>query len=113
MNLFDHLVGGREQRRRHSEAEHPGGLGVDDQFELRRLHHRQVRGLRALEDAAGINAEFRPSTICGLTPPFHPQPPAPAGAHDDIGGFLFPAQETKCFACCDLRSLPTAALLRK
>jgi hypothetical protein len=23
---------------------------VDDQLELRRLHHRQVRGLRALED---------------------------------------------------------------
>ena len=23
---FDHLVGGREQRRRHGEAEHPGGL---------------------------------------------------------------------------------------
>ena len=33
--LFDHLVGGREQRRRHREAEHPGGLGVDDQLEFR------------------------------------------------------------------------------
>jgi hypothetical protein len=27
--LFDHLVGEREQRRRHGEAEHPGGLGVE------------------------------------------------------------------------------------
>jgi len=27
---FDHLVRGSEQCRRHGEAEHPGGLGVDD-----------------------------------------------------------------------------------
>ena len=55
---FDHLVGGREQRRRHGEAEHPGGLEVDDQLELGRLHDRQVRRLRALEDAAGIDADL-------------------------------------------------------
>ncbi len=36
------------------EAEHPGGLGVDDQLELARLHDRQVRGLGALEDAARV-----------------------------------------------------------
>jgi hypothetical protein len=29
---FDHLVGGREQRRRHSEAEHPRGLGVPSRW---------------------------------------------------------------------------------
>jgi hypothetical protein len=34
-NSFDHLVGGREQRDRHGEVEHPGGLGVDDQLEIR------------------------------------------------------------------------------
>jgi uncharacterized protein YigE (DUF2233 family) len=28
--LLDHLVGDREQRRRHGEPEHPGGLGIDD-----------------------------------------------------------------------------------
>ena len=28
--LFDHLVGEREQRRRHREAERPGGMVVDD-----------------------------------------------------------------------------------
>src|SRR3984893_9296294 len=30
---------------------------VDDELEPRRLHHRQVRWLRALEDAAGICAD--------------------------------------------------------
>src|SRR6266516_4480762 len=50
-NSFDHLVGGSEQRRRHVEAEHPGGLGVDDQLELAQLFDRQVRRLCALEDA--------------------------------------------------------------
>ena len=46
--------------RRHGEAEHPGGLGVDDQLELARLHDRQVRRLGALEDAAGIDADLTP-----------------------------------------------------
>jgi len=32
---------------------------IDDQFELRRLHYRQVRRLRALEDA--IDVAGRPS----------------------------------------------------
>ena len=33
-------------------------LQVDDQLELGRLHDRQVGGLRALEDAAGIDADL-------------------------------------------------------
>ena len=35
---LDDLVGGGEQRRRQGEAEHPGGLGVDDEFEPGGLH---------------------------------------------------------------------------
>src|SRR5262249_10875831 len=52
--LFDHLVGAGEQLVRHSEAEQPRGLGVDDQLELGRLQDWQVGRLRSLEDATGI-----------------------------------------------------------
>ena len=38
------------------EAERLGGLEVDDQLELGRLHDRQVGRLLALENAAGIDA---------------------------------------------------------
>ena len=31
---------------------------VDDQLELGRLHDRQIGGLRALEDAAGVDADL-------------------------------------------------------
>jgi hypothetical protein len=57
--LFDHLVGGSEQGRRNGEAEHRGGLDVEDQLELARLYNRQVGGLRTLEDAADINTACR------------------------------------------------------
>ena len=46
--LLDHLVGGRQQRLRHSETEHPGSFGVDDQLELGRLHHRRSANLAPL-----------------------------------------------------------------
>src|SRR5262245_61298953 len=55
---FNHLVGGDEQLVGHSEAQHPGSLVIDDQLELARLHDRQLRWLRALENAAGIEADL-------------------------------------------------------
>src|SRR5262249_15545119 len=58
LQSFDHLVGGNQQLVGHGEAEHPGGLGVDDQLELGRLYDRQVRGFGALEDAAGVEADL-------------------------------------------------------
>src|SRR5262245_54538887 len=44
-SLFDDLIGGGEQFVRDGQPEHPGGLVVDDQLELRRLHDRQFRRL--------------------------------------------------------------------
>src|SRR5215467_976150 len=55
---FDYLVGAGEQCRWYGEAEHPGGLLVDDELELGRLHDRQIRRLCALEDATGIDAHL-------------------------------------------------------
>src|ERR1700730_300275 len=56
--LLDNLVGAGEQRRRHREAERPGGLQIDDELELDRLLHRQVGWFLALEDAADVNASL-------------------------------------------------------
>src|SRR6516165_1492430 len=56
--LFDDLIGGHEQFVWQGEAEHTSSLGIDDQLELGRLHDRQVRRLRALEDAAGIGTHL-------------------------------------------------------
>src|SRR6516164_3217149 len=49
---FDHLVGESEQPVRHRQPERLGGLEVEHQLELRRLHHWQVGGFLAFENAA-------------------------------------------------------------
>ena len=48
--LFDHLVGAREQRRRHFEAERLGSPQIDHELELGCLDDRKVRGLLSLEN---------------------------------------------------------------
>src|SRR5262249_5793460 len=48
--LLDYLVCPQQQRRRDREAECLRRLHVDDEFERRRLLHREIARLRALED---------------------------------------------------------------
>src|SRR5262245_8526857 len=55
LHSFDHLVGAREQRRGDFEAERSGGLMVEDQFEFRGLHDRQVTWFLAFEHAPSID----------------------------------------------------------
>src|SRR5262245_29517027 len=52
--LFDHLVGAREQRRRHFEAERLRGIPVDNEFVFRGRLHRQVGRLRSPENSINI-----------------------------------------------------------
>jgi hypothetical protein len=53
-DLIDYFISAAEQRRRHGEAEHSGGLRIDDQLELVRFDNWQLRRLGALKDAANI-----------------------------------------------------------
>ena len=52
--LFDHLVGGGEERWRKGDAEGSGGLQIDHHVKLGRRLHRQVGRLLAAEDAPDI-----------------------------------------------------------
>src|SRR6516165_9084236 len=51
---LDHLVGKREQRRRHRQAKRLRGLQIDHQLELGGLQYRQFGGLGAFENAPDI-----------------------------------------------------------
>src|SRR6516164_2077453 len=57
-SLFDHLVDAGEQLRRHFEAERLGRMQVDGELELRRLQHRKLCRLSAVDDAAGISPDL-------------------------------------------------------
>src|SRR4051812_42039587 len=53
---LDHVVGAQQELLGYGEAEHLRGLQVDDHFELRRLHYRQVGGFCAFQDPAAVDA---------------------------------------------------------
>src|SRR5262245_24580949 len=54
---LDHLVGGGEERWWDGEAEHRARRKIDNRHEPGRLHDRQIRRLRALENAACVDAD--------------------------------------------------------
>src|SRR5215813_9220820 len=51
---LDDVFGSQQQRRRDGKPERFGGLEIDDQLELGGLLHREIGGLRALEDLVHI-----------------------------------------------------------
>jgi hypothetical protein len=52
--LFDHLVGAREQGRRHLKTKRLRGFEIDDQLVFSRRLHRQIGRLLAFEDAVDV-----------------------------------------------------------
>jgi hypothetical protein len=52
---LDHLIGAREQRRWHLEAERLRGLEIDDQLELGRLLDRKIGGFGALQNLVNVS----------------------------------------------------------
>src|SRR5215831_3668327 len=53
---FDHLLSAGDQHRRHSQAEPPGSLEVDEEVKPGRLLDWQVGGLGPLENPSGVDA---------------------------------------------------------
>src|SRR5713226_5349187 len=73
--LLNHLVGEREDLWRNFKPQSPRGLEIEDQLELGDLLDRQIDGLLALENSAGVDA--------GLAVRLHNAAPV---AHQAAGG---------------------------
>jgi hypothetical protein len=55
-SLLDHLIGPSLERGRYVQVKRSGCCEIDDHLEGRRLYHRKIDRLLALEDAARIQA---------------------------------------------------------
>ena len=55
--LFDHLVGAVEEREPDSQAERPGGLEINNEFDFSRLLNRQLGWFVAFKNTASIKAD--------------------------------------------------------
>jgi hypothetical protein len=64
---FNHLVSAGKQCWWDFEAKHPGSLGIDDEFELRRLKNGFFPRSGTLEDTPAVNAGLTPS-ISNVSP---------------------------------------------
>jgi hypothetical protein len=58
-SLFDHLVGGRQNRRRNCKTQRLCGFEIDHQIEFRRLLNRQISRLGSSRDEIDV--------LCGTT----------------------------------------------
>jgi hypothetical protein len=57
-SLFDDLVGGVLKRERNGQAEHLGGLEVDDELKSGWLDHREIGRLLGFENAGRVDADL-------------------------------------------------------
>src|SRR5260370_29889424 len=56
--LFDHLIGRREEGRRHGEAKGLGGPEIDDELEVSRLLNRKIGRLCSFENLPAIDTNL-------------------------------------------------------
>ena len=92
---LDHLVGAQLQRIRHFKAERASRLQVDDELEFGLLQHRQVGGLRSLEDLSDVDTRLtkrvRISNLAAVRQGGSPRYHAPPAA----SGFIAPCLATR------------------